>query len=88
MKKFLFITFLSIIILGIAQSSDAQNYHCYKAWKKDWKSDKKDSKIHKKMWHDNQRAADRKYYKAKKKAYKTERKEYEHKHDRSHDSYW
>ena len=88
MKKFLFIAFLSVILMGVAQSSQAQHYHCYKAYKKDWKSDKKEGKIHKKMWHDNWRAAQRKYHKQRKKEYKTTRKEFEHDHDRSYDSYW
>lgn len=88
MKNYFWIALLLLFLAGSTDSANAQKYRCYRAWKKDWKSDKKDSKIHKKMFHDHWRKAERKRYKSKKKAYKSERKEYEHTHDRVHDSYW
>ncbi|MCD6013664.1 MAG: hypothetical protein K0Q79_3526 [Flavipsychrobacter sp.] len=88
MKKILFIAFLSIILIGTANMAGAQDYKCYKAWKKDWKADKKESKINKKMFRDRHRAASKKKYKSYKKSYKTDKKEWEHRHHRDYDYYW
>jgi hypothetical protein len=87
MKNFILIAFAAILLFA-ANSATAQDYHCRKAWRKDWKTDKKESKIHKKMFTDHYRKAWRKRAKAERKAYKSERKEYDHRHTPVHDRYW
>ena len=88
MKNILLIAFLSFILVSAAGMANGQDYHCYKAWKKDWKADKKEAKIQKKMFRDRGHAAERKRYKYYKKSYKTDKKEWEHKHNRDYDYYW
>ena len=88
MKKYLVIAFLSIILIGAVNISYGQDYHCYRAWKKDYKAEKKEAKIHKKMFRDRWRGAERKRYKYYKKVYKTDKKEYEHRHYHDDDYYW
>ena len=93
MKNFL-LTFLAIVLLGVtnmyAQDSKtkSKDFHCYGAWKKDWKADKKMYKVHKKMWQDRPWAAARKQRKADKKAWKSERNEWEFNHGYNRHSYF
>lgn len=87
MKKFLLLTLLSFLFLGI-KSVSAQDFHCYKAWKKDYKSEKKAWKTHRKMFTDNYRKAVKKYTKSVKKADKSYMKEYSHVYPRNCNSNW
>ncbi len=88
MKNYVFTAFLSIALIGANSASahggdsksDSKEFHCYKAWKKDWKSDKKEYKAKKKMDQDRPFAAARKHRKAHKKAWKSEMKEHNHTH--------
>ena len=61
-------------------SCSSKEFHCYKAWKKDWKSDKKEVKARRKMYQDRPFAASRKHRKAHKKAWKSEVLEHNHSH--------
>ena len=94
MKNYILITFLTIMMVGVtsayAQDSKAKtkDFHCYSAWKKDWKVDKKNFKEHKKMWQDRPWAAARKHRKACKKAWKSERNEWEHEHGYNRHGYF
>jgi len=88
MKNFVLLAFLSIALFGANRASahgdesnsESVEFHCYKAWKKDWKSDKKEYKARKKMCQDRPFAAARKHRKAHKKAWKSEIKEHNHTH--------
>ena len=94
MKHRILITFLAILLLGVTNSyakdtkTDKKDFHCYSAWKKDWKSDKKAYKAHKKMWQDRPWAAARKKRKSEKKAWKSDRNEWEHKNGYDRHSYF
>ncbi len=95
MMKNILITFLSIMLFSVssafAQDKKAccrEDFHCYRAWKKDWKSEKKAYKVHKKMWQDRPWAAARKERKSHKKAWKSERKEYQHVHGYGYHDFW
>jgi hypothetical protein len=87
MKNYVLLAFLSFALLGAnsasahdgdGSKSESKEFHCYKAWKKDWKSDKKEYKAKKKMAQDRPFAAARKHRKSQKKAWKSERKEHNH----------
>lgn len=87
MKNYVLLAFLSFALLGATgasahgdDNSETVEFHCYKAWKKDWKSDKKEYKARKKMCQDRPFAAARKHRKAHKKAWKSEIKEHNHTH--------
>ncbi len=89
MKKYVLLAFLSMALIGANSASahgdddskcESVEFHCYKAWKKDWKSDKKEVKARKKMCQDRPFAAARKHRKAHKKAWKSEIKEHNHTH--------
>jgi hypothetical protein len=87
MKNSLFIVFLSLFLLGGIGAS-AQDFHCYKAAKKDYKSEKKSWKVHRKMFADRPQKAVKKYTKSLKKADKSYMKEYEHRYVRDNHWYW
>jgi hypothetical protein len=87
MKNSLFIAFLLFFLLGAAGVS-AQDFHCYKAAKKDYKSEKKHWKVHRKMFADRPRKAAKKYTKSIKKADKSYMKEYDHRYMHDHHWYW
>lgn len=89
MKNYVLLAFLSIALIGANSASahgdddsksSTKEFHCYKAWKKDWKADKKEYKARKKMCQDRPFAAARKHRKAHKKAWKSEMKEHNHTH--------
>lgn len=86
MKKFVFLTLLSILFIGL-RSASAQDFHCYKAWKKDYKSEKKEWKMHRKMFADHYRKAVKKYTKSVKKEDKSYLKEYGHVEPHSHSNW-
>ncbi|MES2702036.1 MAG: hypothetical protein V4649_05325 [Bacteroidota bacterium] len=85
MKKLLVLIFI-ILCTAYAPSLSAQDFHCHKAWKKEYKSDKKQFKIHRKMFADKQHKAIRKYRKAMKKEYKSDLENYRHEYARK--CYW
>lgn len=86
MKNYFLLACLSVALIAANTASahdddrEAREFHCYKAWKKDWKSDKKEVKARRKMCQDRPFAAARKHRKAHKKAWKSEMKEHNHVH--------
>lgn len=89
MKNYILLSFLSLALMSATASSahdesksngSCKEFHCYKAWKKDWKSDKKEVKARRKMYQDRPFAASRKHRKAHKKAWKSEALEHQHTH--------
>ena len=86
MKAFILPAIAAAILLTAVQTH-AQDFHCYKAMKKEWKSEKKEDKIRPKMFHDRQCTAARKYRKSVKKAWKSDMHEYAHRHYCAHHWY-
>ena len=96
MRNYIVIALLSVMLLSFSSAfafdhdakSSNRDFHCTKAWRKDWKADKKEFKIHRKMFQDRPYAAARKQRHAYKKAYKSERREWEHINCCDHHDYW
>jgi len=89
MKNYILLSFFSLALMSATVASahehddyksSCKEFHCYKAWKKDWKSDKKEVKARRKMFQDRPFAASRKHRKAHKKAWKSEVLEHQHTH--------
>ncbi len=78
MKNYLIIILLFLGLLA-GNAISAQDFHGYRASKKNWKMHKKEGKIGRKMFRDRPRQAARKKYKATKKEYKREEKDAMHK---------
>ena len=101
MMKNILLTFLAFLMLSVSSAfehepksedsidtKECKDFHCYRAWRKDWKADKKEFKMHKKMWQDRPWAAARKERKAYKKSWKSERKEWQHVHGCGYHDFW
>ncbi len=98
MMKNILLTFMAFLLFSVTSAfahdpksedtKECKDFHCYRAWRKDWKADKKEFKMHKKMWQDRPWAAARKERKAYKKSWKSERKEWQHVHGYEYHDFW